>query len=36
MYIQIMWILYPPEMFADKKMVLILEIIGQNLAKVKL
>jgi hypothetical protein len=31
-----MLILYPLEMFADKKIVLILEVMGQNLAKQKL
>jgi hypothetical protein len=36
MYLQIMLILYPLEMFADKKIVLILEVMGQNLAKQKL
>ena len=35
MYLQIMLILYPLEMFADKKMVPILEMMGQNLAKEK-
>ena len=36
MYLQIILILYPLEMFADKKMVPILEMMGQNLAKEKL